>query len=86
MKTAYIVGASEELRSYILEMPYSGDEVSMYVLLPPYVEGGLDDLMSRLTPKNLEIAIGNMYPSTIHVYLPKFKMERTYNIQKVRLE
>ena len=34
----FFSGASEELGAHILEMPYKGDDVSMFILLPPFAD------------------------------------------------
>ena len=57
----------------ILELPYEGDEVSMYILLPNSING-LAALESQLTSAKLNNAISMMYSIKIDVSIPKFKM------------
>ena len=57
----------------ILELPYAGDEVSMYILLPNSING-LAALESQLTSAKLNTAISRMYSTKVDVSIPKFKM------------
>ncbi|KAI0213592.1 hypothetical protein LSAT2_001347 [Lamellibrachia satsuma] len=58
----------------ILELPYGGDEVSMYILLPNRING-LAALESQLTSTGLDNAITSMSMSQrVKVSIPKFKM------------
>ncbi|KAK2176529.1 hypothetical protein NP493_660g05027 [Ridgeia piscesae] len=61
------------LRCKILELPYVGDEVSMYILLPNSING-LAALESQLTSAKLNNAISRMYSTKVDVSIPKFKM------------
>ena len=57
----------------ILELPYVGDEVSMYILLPNSING-LAALESQLTSAKLNTAISLMRRISVEVSIPKFKM------------
>ncbi|KAI0213590.1 Serpin B3 [Lamellibrachia satsuma] len=57
----------------ILELPYVGDEVSMYILLPNTVDG-LAALEAQLTSVKLRNAISSMQQAKVDVSIPKFKM------------
>ena len=59
----------------ILELPYSGNELSMIVLLPK--NENLDTL-STLRLEDLRVAKGQMLETNVKVYLPKFKFETKY--------
>ncbi|KAK2160685.1 hypothetical protein NP493_1631g00017 [Ridgeia piscesae] len=61
------------LNSKIIELPYEGDEVSMYILLPNSING-LAALESQLTSAKLNNAISMMYSTKIDVSIPKFNM------------
>ncbi|XP_037688977.1 leukocyte elastase inhibitor-like [Choloepus didactylus] len=84
-KNKFPYGYIEELKCRVLELPYEGKELSMVILLPDDTE---DDSMSlkkiekQLTveklkewtkPENLDVV-------DINVYLPKFKLEESYNL------
>ncbi|KAI0235875.1 Leukocyte elastase inhibitor, partial [Lamellibrachia satsuma] len=57
----------------IVELPYGGDEVSMYILLPNTVNG-LAALESQLTTAKLNNAVASMHKQKVKVSIPKFSM------------
>ena len=57
----------------IIELPYGGDEVSMYVLLPN-ADDGLTALESQLTSTGLDNVISSMTSTKVDVSIPKFQM------------
>lgn len=63
-------------------MPFLGDDVSFFALLP---EGsnGLDETVSRLTLDTLRDAMSRTFPATVEVGIPKFRMEQTLNLRNV---
>ena len=61
------------LNCKIIELPYDGDEVSMYILLPNSING-LAALESQLTSAKLNTAISRMYRAKVDVSIPKFNM------------
>ncbi|KAI9558324.1 hypothetical protein GHT06_015077 [Daphnia sinensis] len=74
--------AVEELQANLLEMPFLGDDVSFFALLP---EGnnGLEETISRLTLDTLRNAMSNTFPVTVEVGIPKFRMEQTLSLRNV---
>ncbi|KAK8741756.1 hypothetical protein OTU49_002378 [Cherax quadricarinatus] len=71
-------GVSEELGAHILELPYTGEAVSMYILLPPFISGenGFNAMVERLNASLLTEAFNNMWRMQVEVILPKFKLEQ----------
>jgi serpin B len=70
----------------VLEMPYTGGDISMIVLLPQNVDG-LDDLEKRLTTKNLErwtqlpqLFRPGLPHRTVHVFFPKFLVRSQFSL------
>src|SRR4030067_2578294 len=61
----------------ILEMPYSGEEILMLVLLPKENDG-LADLEKDLTAKNLENWQADLENQRVNVLFPKFKFATKY--------
>ena len=72
-------GENEELDAQILELPYVGDDMAMFVLLPRE-KTGLAKLKSVITLDNLNKAIEGMLWRFIYVFLPKFKVESKYSL------
>ncbi|KAK2184571.1 hypothetical protein NP493_260g03043 [Ridgeia piscesae] len=64
----------------ILELPYVGDEVSMYILLPDSING-LPALESQLTSAKLNNAISLMQTAKVDVSIPKFNMTQRINLK-----
>jgi serpin B len=60
----------------VLEMPYSGEKLSMLVLLPK--AGTTESLEKALTPQNLSSWKGGLKDRRVDVYFPKFKLETKY--------
>jgi len=60
----------------ILEMPYSGEETSMLVLLPK--KHNLEEIEEQLTLENLSTWQDNLEEQEVRVYFPKFKLETKY--------
>ncbi len=69
----------------VLRMPYEGDRLSMLVLLPNDKDG-LSELEESLTVENLKQWNDQLYPGQIHVYMPKFKLETTYDLKSSLIE
>jgi len=65
----------------ILELPYSGGELSMVVLLPKLPDG-LPAIERKLSPQALSKWLEAMYHPTkpVGVSLPKFRFERAYDL------
>ena len=57
-----------------VELPYTGDELSMVVLLPKKADG-LAELEDALTPASLKTMLSSLVSQQVAVALPKFKMK-----------
>ncbi|XP_068212562.1 uncharacterized protein [Palaemon carinicauda] len=71
-------GVSTELGARILELPYSGEDISMFLLLPSAdlpVETRFANMVSKLNAVNLQSALNpeNMANVNVDVQVPKFK-------------
>ena len=58
----------------ILDLPYSGDEISMTVLLPKD-EADLSDIISSIDNEKLTDWMNSMYETELDIYFPRFKIE-----------
>lgn len=70
----------------ILELPYSGGELSMVILLPNLPDG-LPVIERKLSPEALSKWIEEMFPASkaVGVSLPKFRFDRAYDLpQKLK--
>jgi len=76
---------SEELRAHVLQIPYSGDSVSMVIILPPFEDDGLARTVARMTPENIqgvmsEIKSGFFKADSLTVEIPKFSIEQSMEL------
>jgi serine protease inhibitor len=62
-----------------LEVPYVGDGLSMFVLLPGEVDG-LGQLEATLTLENLDRWTTNLRKRKVRVFLPRFKMTSQFTL------
>ncbi|KAK9872282.1 hypothetical protein WA026_017085 [Henosepilachna vigintioctopunctata] len=78
---------SEALGAHILEMPYKGEDISMYILLPPFskTNDALKNTLDKLTLEEFtNIVEGkNAFSHNLQVSLPKFSLEQTIELVPV---
>ncbi|XP_056099265.1 leukocyte elastase inhibitor-like isoform X2 [Rhinichthys klamathensis goyatoka] len=77
-----------EINSQVLELPYDGKNLSMLIILPNEMEDdttGLQKLEKALTYEKLMewTKPSKMILQEVQVYLPKFKMEETYDMKSL---
>uniref|UniRef100_A0A8C3QXW0 Leukocyte elastase inhibitor n=1 Tax=Cyanoderma ruficeps TaxID=181631 RepID=A0A8C3QXW0_9PASS len=91
-KGKFKFGYIEEVGAQILELPYSQKSLSMIILLPGDVAdgsvSGLEQIESTITYENLMLWASSeyMFETTVEVYLPRFKLEGTFNLNEVLQE
>uniref|UniRef100_A0A8W4FAJ7 Serpin domain-containing protein n=1 Tax=Sus scrofa TaxID=9823 RepID=A0A8W4FAJ7_PIG len=78
---AFKFASLEHLHVKILEIPYTGQELSMLLLLPDEVDG-LRKLEEGLTAEKLLAwtSSQNMKESQVDLHLPRFKVEENYKL------
>ncbi|NXG14639.1 SPB11 protein, partial [Grallaria varia] len=91
-KGTFKLGYIEEVGAQVLELPYAQKSLSMIILLPHDVADGsvhgLEQIESTMTYENLMLwaSVENMFETTVEVYLPRFKLEGTFNLNEVLQE
>ncbi|NXK69651.1 SPB10 protein, partial [Sylvietta virens] len=91
-KGKFKLGYIEEVGAQILELPYAQKSLSMIILLPgDEADGsvnGLEQIESTITYEHLMLwaSSENMFETTVEVYLPRFKLEGTFNLNEVLQE
>jgi serpin B len=68
----------------ILELPYTGNDVAMLILLPK--ENDIINFNQKITSENLENWMDSMYPTLVDIYLPKFKFKTEYNLKNMLID
>jgi serpin B len=72
----------ESLNSKLLELPYSGDDLSLYIVLPNEKQG-FNQLKNNLKDfAVIENSIQNLKENEVHVTIPKFKIEAEYELKE----
>jgi serpin B len=72
----------ESLNSKLLELPYSGDDLSLYIVLPNEKQG-FNQLKNNLKDfAVIDNSIRNLRESEVHVTIPKFKIEAEYELKE----
>ena len=76
---------SVDLQAHILEMPYEGTEISMYIIFPPFTN--YEDTLKRLNAENFKkmVASDRLLSKIVRVSLPKFSMAETIDLRPVGL-
>ena len=64
----------------MLELPYKGDKLSMYILLP--IENNITALEEMLTFENFNNWKDSLYETQLDILLPKFKLETEYSLKQ----
>ncbi len=67
---------------HVLDLPYAGEELSMFVLLPDEVDG-LPGLARSLSLDKLKRWLRSVHEEKVQVYLPKFKMTSEFQLNRV---
>ncbi|KAH9634006.1 hypothetical protein HF086_001208 [Spodoptera exigua] len=75
----------DELGAQILELPYKGNDISMYILLPPYsMKEGVTNIIANLTPERLAAVVEEGYMGReVIVEIPKFTVEKSLPLRDV---
>jgi serpin B len=72
----------EEIDSKLLEIPYTGDDISLYILLPNQKQG-LKAMNSGLSSwSQIEDSISRLRAQEVEVTVPKFKIETSYSLKQ----
>ncbi|XP_026581438.1 plasminogen activator inhibitor 2-like [Pseudonaja textilis] len=87
-KAKYNMTHISAYQTSVLEIPYVGNELSMFILLPGEIADnstGLEKLEREITYEKLTEWINpkKMFPREINLSLPKFKLEEEYNLKPV---
>jgi len=81
VEVAYVESA--ELNCKMIGMPYKGEDLGMFILLPTEKEGiqSLNKLEAQLTVDILEQLFSRMEPKTVSLQLPKFRIQQKLQLK-----
>lgn len=75
---------SERLGAHVLELPYKGNDISMFIILPPYTKvNGIEAVIKQLTVESLQEIVEDDLPRAVEVSIPKFTTEQTLQLTPV---
>ncbi len=80
-QTAYLKYNENDIFQ-IIELPYSGRNISMIIILPKNMEG-IDSIENAMNPINFDFWTTELYTKLVSVSLPKFKSEFCQDIVPV---
>ncbi|RXG50863.1 Serpin B3, partial [Armadillidium vulgare] len=70
------------LKASLLALDYEGSRMSFVILLPD-ARDGLSDLEEKLASVDLGELDKDAYPTKVKLYLPKFKLEESVNLNDI---
>lgn len=83
----YVLGFDKDLNVDILEMPYNGNVYNVIILLPRNesrtVIAQLLTSLSRQKLNDIIVKKSNVKKTNVKIEIPKFKVEKTYDLVKV---
>eukprot|EP01024_Parvocaulis_polyphysoides_P056290 TRINITY_DN5898_c0_g1_i8.p1 TRINITY_DN5898_c0_g1~~TRINITY_DN5898_c0_g1_i8.p1 ORF type:complete len:434 (-),score=64.88 TRINITY_DN5898_c0_g1_i8:602-1828(-) len=73
----YVVGDIPNVQSSFIKLPYQGDDVSMYIVVPKTLDGtsanqGINSVLQNITLSDI---FNQGVQSTVNLFLPKFTIE-----------
>nr|CAD7266191.1 unnamed protein product [Timema shepardi] len=77
---------SERLGAHVLELPYKGKDVSMFLFLPPFVKNNaVDSLIKQLDHESLAeiIAEDGLFARQVEIMVPKFSIEQELDLTPI---
>lgn len=82
MTTRQSFGYNDLQDAQVLELPYSGKDLSMIVMLPKKKDG-LQELEKNLSLERLKSWTGELHKREVVVYLPRFKSTSEFRLDRV---
>ncbi|MBX2953639.1 MAG: serpin family protein [Leadbetterella sp.] len=74
-------GYTQNKSFQMIELPYGNEKYAFVAMLP--VSGTADDMIRGLTRDQWDAARNSLYKTKVEVFLPKFKMESSKNLNEV---
>ncbi|XP_046429095.1 serpin B6-like isoform X1 [Neodiprion fabricii] len=86
IKHKFRMQALPELDASFIELPYQGGELSMIIILPNKIVNGLKTIEDNLHEVNLKERLQQISLRDVVVYLPKFKIECSLDLQNTLIK
>ncbi|KAH8359163.1 hypothetical protein KR093_004876, partial [Drosophila rubida] len=84
-KGVFLINPDERLGAHVLQLPYrtshtedenADSDISMVIILPPFSNDALEQVLLKLNAETLEASLNDASPREIEVSLPKFEFEQ----------
>lgn len=88
MKAKFYYGVNQELKCQALELPYTGDSLSMFIILPDHPDTNLAEVEKKLTSDDL-VNVTDRFQMAfleVSVWLPKFRLDEKMSVAEVLSE
>lgn len=90
-KGTFLMHPDERLGAHVLQLPYrtsfkeddENSDISMVIILPPFRNDALEQVLSKLNSETLSAALREASPREIEVLLPKFEFEQRLELVPV---
>ncbi|KAK8724342.1 hypothetical protein OTU49_011340, partial [Cherax quadricarinatus] len=69
------LGYSPDLEVRVLELPFVGRKVSMFILLPDHADLGLTNLERNITADNIKALFSTLKDERVNLRLPRFRVD-----------
>jgi len=76
----YVFGELPDLKAKFVELPYQNADLKMVIIVPDEIDG-LSKIEENLEAFNHSYLAKNGYEREIHLFLPRFKIESTIDLQ-----
>jgi len=82
MNEEFHYGVNHELKCQAIELPYAGDALSMFILLPDLSTTNLTEVEKKLTSDDLTNVTRKFRMASVHVHLwlPKFRLDEKLSL------
>ena len=87
-KAKFSYGVNSELHCQVIELPYAGENLSMFILLPDHTVTSLFEVESKLTFKDLIDVEEKFLMSSVkvNVWLPRFSLDERLGLASMLAE
>ena len=84
-KAKVVYGVNQQLNCQAIELPYVGESLSMFVLLPDHTVTNIWELEGKLTMEHLTNVkeAFSMHKQEVNIWLPRFKLDEKLDVGSV---
>merc|ERR1712198_157364 len=76
------MGYSSDLEARTLELPLIDRRMSFFIILPDYLDPGLDKLEANFTKEHVKALMSTLQEEVVNLKLPRFRIEDTTDLMR----